>query len=232
MPTPASRITVRRSEAADIPQIIELCRRVYVGSPAWSETQLRSHQAVFPDGQLVAVAPDGSLVGTAASLIIRWDDYDWRESWRDFTDTGLFTNHDAHGGHTLYGAEVMVDPTRQGQGIGRLLYDARRELCERLDLWRIRAGARLRGYHAHAATMSAEEYVARVVRGELFDATLSFQLRRGFEVLAVVPEYLRHDPESLGWAGLIEWLNPAHAAEVPPFERDPRFVRPRPSSQA
>jgi hypothetical protein len=77
-----------------------------------------------------------------------------------------------------------------------------------LRLLRIRGGARLRGYHDFARELSAEEYVRRVVHGELHDATLSFQLHEGFHVLAVVPHYLEHDPETLGYAALIEWLNP------------------------
>jgi hypothetical protein len=56
--------------------------------------------------------------------------------------------------------------------------------------------------------MSATEYAARVERGELRDATLSFQLKHGFRVIAVARGYLRDDPESLGYAAVIEWLNP------------------------
>ena len=41
-----------------------------------------------------------------------------------------------------------------------------------------------------------------------YDPTLSFQLKEGFHVLAVVPHYLSDDPESLGYAAVIEWLNP------------------------
>jgi len=59
--------------------------------------------------------------------------------------------------------------------------------------------------------MSAGEYVHCVVREECKDPTLSFQLRNGFHVLAVVSDYLLHDPESLGYAAIIEWLNPAVA---------------------
>ena len=44
----------------------------------------------------------------------------------------------------LYGAEVMVHPARQGTGVGKCLYEARRALTIRLGLLRIRAGARLR----------------------------------------------------------------------------------------
>jgi hypothetical protein len=102
----------------------------------------------------------------------------------------------------------MVAPALQGPGIGTRLYEARRALVRRLGLRRIRAGARLRGYHRVADRMTPEEYVRAVERGELYDPTLSFQLKRGFRVLAVVGGYLRHDPESLGYAAVIEWLNP------------------------
>ena len=144
----------------------------------------------------------------AASLVVLWDDYEFETDWRDFTAHGMFTNHDPARGRTLYAAEVMVDTGRQGMGIGSQLYAARRELVTRLGLRRIRAGARLRGYHQFAKEMSPREYVTRVERGELSDPTLSFQLKRGFRVLAVVSGYLRHDPESLGYAAVIEWLNP------------------------
>jgi GNAT superfamily N-acetyltransferase len=194
----------------DFPQVIALCEKVYPDSRPWNEEQLASHLAVFPEGQLVAVeAAEGRLLGIASSLIVRWDDYDFQAEWREWTDRGFFTNHDAANGRTLYGAEVMVDPEMQRQGVGKLLYAARRELVVRLGLRRIRAGARLRGYHLWADRLSPEEYVDRAVRGEIQDPTLSFQLREGFRVVAVVQGYLRNDPESLGYAAIIEWLNPA-----------------------
>ncbi len=62
--------------------------------------------------------------------------------------------------------------------------------------------------------MSAEEYVQRVVGGKIKGPTLSFQLREGFQVIQVVPGYLKSDPESLGYAAMIEWLNPALTHEA------------------
>ena len=71
--------------------------------------------------------------------------------------------------------------------------------------------------------MSAEQYVVKVIRGELGDPTLSFQLKQGFHVLAVVEDYLRHDPESQGHAAVIEWLNEKVAAPEDYTARAPRF---------
>jgi GNAT superfamily N-acetyltransferase len=200
-------LEIRNTTEADFDGVIALTRRVYPSSAPWTKQQLASHVAVFPEGQFVAIEGD-RIVGMAASLIVLWDDYQFDASWRDFTAGGLFTNHDPVRGRTLYGAEVMVDPARQGHGIGGRLYAARRELVVRLGLRRIRAGARLRGYHRVADRMTAAEYAERVSRGELQDPTLSFQLNRGFRLIAVVSAYLPHDPESLGFAALIEWVTP------------------------
>ena len=199
----------REARPEDIPALVAICQAVYPSSPPWTEAQLKSHQRIFPEGQFVAESRStGRVVGLASSLIVFWDDYPVSAPWRDFTDKGMFTNHDPAKGRTLYGAEIMVHPEVQGKGAGHTLYHAREDLVRRRKLLRIRAGARLRGYHSHAAQMSAEEYVLRVVRGELRDPTLSFQLRHGFQVLWLVENYLAHDPESLGFAAVIEWINP------------------------
>jgi GNAT superfamily N-acetyltransferase len=222
----APPVVVRNTRTADFPAITALTKCVYPESPPWGEAALASHLVLFPEGQLVAEEEaTGQIVGMAASLIVRWDDYDMNVTWRDITSGGFFTNHDPTG-RTLYGAEVMVHPDQQGRGIGKLMYAARRDLCRRLKLLRIRAGARLRGYHRYADRMSAEEYVLAVVKGELSDPTLTFQLKQSFRVLAVVPNYLRYDPESLRWAAVIEWLNHKVAKPRHYAARDTRFIKP------
>ena len=203
-----SQILVRQTRTEDFPQIIKLSRKIYPNEVPWMEKELVSHLKVFPEGQFVAVeSSTNEIVGMSASLIISWDDYEIEESWNDFTNKGMFTNHDPKNGRTLYGAEVMVAPDRRRKGIGKKIYLARRELVEKLGLMRIRAGARLRNYHRFAAQFSAEEYVRKVIKGEITDPTLSFQLRQGFRVIAVVSNYLPDDPESLGKAAIIEWIN-------------------------
>lgn len=219
-----SEVVVRNTRPGDVAGIIGLTRSVYPTSPPWTEKQLASHLAVFPEGQFVAVDEKaGRVVGMTASLIVYWDDYDIDTSWRDFTDHGMFTNHDPDRGRTLYAAEAMVHPEAQGTGVGSRLYDARRQLAYHLALRRIRAGARLRGYHRYADRMTAVEYAMAVSREEIRDPTVSFQLHRGFRIVAVVPGYLHHDPESLGYAAIIEWRNPKVPDPADAPLPDPRF---------
>lgn len=225
MTRPLTRI--RTLAEPDFDDIITLSRRVYPESAPWRRDQLASHLGHFPEGQFVAIdVPTGKVIGLASSLIVHWDDYAMNDDWRTFTDRGMFTNHDPEHGRTLYVAEVMVDPDMRRRGIGGKLYAARRALVTRLGLRRIRGAGRLRGYHKVAKRMSAHDYVAKIVRGEVRDPTLTFQLNHGFEIVAVVSNYLAHDPESLGWAAVFEWLNPEVASDADRTARDPRFIRP------
>lgn len=214
------RFRTRHTRPDDFAAIERISRAIYPRDEPWTASYLAEHLEVFPEGQFVAVEePSGTVVGMAATLIVNWSDYDRLDSYLDFTAGGTFRNHDPSG-RTLYGAEVMVDPDWRRQGIGRLLYAARRDLARRLGLPRIRAGARLPGYERYADAMDAESYVRRVVAHELSDPTLSFQLSEGFHVVAVVPDYYHRDPKSRDYAALIEWINPDTVGEklrVPGF---------------
>jgi len=228
-PNPAeckSEVVVRNTGPRDFPGITDLCLRIYPDTPPWNSQQLSSHLRVFPEGQFVAVhGPEEKVVGMSASLIVDWEDYTMLENWEQFTADGMFTNHDPKRGRTLYGAEVIVDPTLRHHGIGDKLYGARRSLTESHKLLRIRAGSRLRGYCRCAATMKPDDYVVAVVQGREHDPTLTFQLNEGFHVLAVVPHYLSDDPESLGYAAVIEWVNPQLIHNEHIANRPTRFLR-------
>lgn len=148
----------------------------------------------------------GLIVGMAASLIVLWDDYDMKANWREFTDHGSLRNHDPRAGRPLYGAEVMVNLNLQRKGFGKALYKASRDITGRPNLLRIRAGARMRGYHRFAKELSPEECAIRVAREEILDPTISFQLR------------------CLGHAAVIEWINRHIARPADYAGRDPGFM--------
>lgn len=208
--TNAGEVLVRRVEAEDFPRLIELNSKAFplLGEEnvVWSVRQLSNHLKVFPAGQLVAVI-DGQIVGAVASLIVQTGRDPYRpHTYGGITDGGYFHNHD-QAGDTLYGADVYVDPDYQSRGIGKALYEARRQLCKQLNLRRILAGGRLAGYSLKAADLTPEEYVQMVKDGELTDDVLNFQLRQGFVVRTILRNYIT-DPVSLNHATLIEWLNP------------------------
>ena len=59
-------------------------------------------------------------------------------------------------------------------------------------------------FHQH---MSAAEYVDKVAKRELYDATLTFQLDNGFEARGVLEDYIE-EPALDNCAALIVWENP------------------------
>lgn len=216
MTTVNPRLIVREATRADVSALVALNELVYPAlateDVVWGERHLVSHQRVFPQGQLVAEL-DGRIVGAVASLIVDLGPDPLRQhTWPGITDSGYFTNHDPEA-DTLYGADVYVHPEARGQGVGAALYEARRVLCRRLNKRRILAGGRLWNYSEQGAGMTPDEYAARVVSGELRDLVLSFQLREGFVLRSVMPNYI-HDARSKNFASLIEWLNPDYRTAV------------------
>ena len=231
-PAPAHqrrRVLVRNTQEQDFPGIRDMARLIYPDIEPWGAEQLQRHLELFPQGQFVAVdATSGMVSGMASGLIIDWDRYETDMDWQTLTAKGDYTNHDPVEGATLFAADVMVCPGMQGHGIGKKLYQrARFGLARQIGLRRILAGSRLRGYHRYSGKMSAADYVVEVVQGRLNDPTLSFQLSQGFHVLDVVGRYFSGDPESEGWAAVIEWLNPAVAEPKDYDQGDPRFRRSR-----
>jgi hypothetical protein len=55
--------------------------------------------------------------------------------------------------------------------------------------------------------MSPYEYAGKVMKGELKDRVLTFELDIGFRFVKMLPNYL-DDVRSLNYASFIEWLNP------------------------
>lgn len=181
------------------------------------------HLEVFPEGTFVALAdaaPDGmvltepKVVGLGSGFRTDFDLSDPGHTFIEIIDGGWFGHHDPAGAW-YYGADVSVHPDYRRLGIGRRLYDARKDLCRRLGLRGIVAGGALPGYAHHKHALSADAYVAAVVAGSLRDATLSMQLAQGFEVHGVLQGYL-DDAAADGWASLIVWRNPAWSGPAKP----------------
>lgn len=198
-------ILVRTRRPEDFPRIIELQQTCFPGMRPWTPDQLQSHLDHFPEGQIV-IEVDGKVVGSSSSLILDFDAYEETHSFREISGEGTIRNHDPDG-KDLYGIEVMVDPEYRGMKIGARLYAARKELCRRLRLKRILIAGRMPGYHEVQDKYTPPEYVEAIMRNEVDDPVLWFQMRNGFVPQHVLRNYLPNDKESLGHAVLMEWSN-------------------------
>jgi ribosomal protein S18 acetylase RimI-like enzyme len=204
-------IVIRNFKEKDIPQIVKLQRESFADMAKdgmiFPSSYLQNHIEIFPHGQLLAEI-DGRIVGSSSSLVVSLSSEYEEHDWFGITGNGLFSNHNTNG-DTLYGADLSTHPEFRNMGIGTMLYDARKELTMRLNLRRILAGGRLYDYCKYSHMMSAKQYAEKVVKGELQDPVLSFQLKNGFKYIKILPNYLL-DKRSLNFASLIEWHNPTY----------------------
>lgn len=204
-------IIIRNITSKDISNIVELQKHSFPlmakDGVIWDERHLESHIKIFPEGQFCAEL-DGQIVASSSSLVISLvPDYQ-EHTWKQATAYGMFTNHNLQG-DSLYGADISTHPDSRGLGIATMLYDARKDLSVKLNLRRMIAGGRLFNFCEYEEKMSAHEYAEKVVKGELRDLVLSFQLSNGFKFIKILPNYMT-DARSLNYASFIEWINPKY----------------------
>ncbi|HMM68658.1 MAG TPA: GNAT family N-acetyltransferase, partial [Dokdonella sp.] len=200
-------LAVRNARLADIDDLVALTAKVYGPELGHSADMLRGQQAQFPAGQFVAEY-DGRIVGFCATFRIDEEPAMAEHSWSEITGGGYASRHDPEG-DWLYGMDVCVDPEFRGLRIGRRLYTARKKLCQKLGLRGIVFGGRLPGLEKRIKAMgSVEAYVQAVREGRYRDATMSFQLRNGFQLIGILPRYVPGDRESMGYAAHLAWRNP------------------------
>jgi GNAT superfamily N-acetyltransferase len=199
----SSIMVVRSYTLADYPQLLEIQRACfpvpYPEEQLWSKAQITSHLEHFALGAL-CVEENGVLIASATALILEQPAH----TFADATDNGFIGNHNPSG-DTLYGVDMAVHPNWRGRGVARRLYQARFKLVQKLGLKRFMAAGRMPGLENYP-NLSAEEYVARVVHGELSDPTLTPQLKNGLTPVQVLHDYIE-DAESRNCALLLEWRN-------------------------
>lgn len=167
----------------------------------------------FPEGSVIGFDGPGRTDPVAVGLGIRTEfDFDHPQHEMKSIIAGAPTaSGDDPDGPWYYGTDIVVRPDYRRRGIGRELYDMRKQICVDLNLAGIVAGGVIPGYAEHKHAMSADEYVAKVVAGELYDRTLTFQVENGFEAPCALADYLR-DPEVDNYASLIVWHNTEYRA--------------------
>lgn len=196
---------IRNTKAEDIVAIIDLCRSVYPRDIPYDEDDLCSQITTFPEGNFVATDVHQNIVGASSCLMIRAADYDLLANWKTVTSNGTIANHDWRHGDVLYGVDTMVHPSFKGMGLGRALLLRRVDLAKAIKVKLIRGGTRLAGYGAVSDLITPHRYLDLVVSGQMTDPVLSFILGFGFIVRGLAEHYLDHDPESCGWAAIVDY---------------------------
>jgi predicted amidohydrolase/ribosomal protein S18 acetylase RimI-like enzyme len=181
----------------------------------WRANDIERLLGVFPEGQLVILV-DGKVVGSALSLIVDEKLVDKKHNYSQIIGDYSFSTHNPQG-EILYGIDVFIHPQYRGLRLGRRLYDARKELCEQLNLKAIVFAGRIPSYGQYADKLTPKKYIEKVKSKQLHDPVLSFQLSNDFHVLRIMKNYLAGDEDSKEFAVLLEWNNIY-------FDESPRLI--------
>ena len=201
------KIELRELKINDYQGLRESMIEAYSNWPGsyWREDHIERLLNIFPQGQL-AVMVNGEVAGCALSLMINYDHFSDEHTFKDITGNYTFNTHSPKG-DVLYGIEVFIRPDFRGLRLGRRLYDARKELCEKLNLRAIVFGGRIPNYHKYSDELTPKEFIQKVRLKEIHDPILNFQLSNDFHVKKILKGYLPGDKESEEYAVLLQWDN-------------------------
>ena len=184
-------LVVRATLPADAQQLEALQNAVF---PTLDDSQrlkaphYLKHIELFPRGQFVAA--DGERVVAMTTAIRLSDAFLHRaHTFNDVIQGGFCTSHDPRG-EWLYGVDMGTHAQYRGRGLARALYVARHQTVRELGLRGQYTMGMISGYGSLAGKLSAEQYYAKLLKGDLNDATVNAQMKIGFEPHGLVPEYL------------------------------------------
>jgi len=169
------------------------------------EEDIKVYSQIFPEGFFVVLDGD-KVAGQGAGIFLDFDFEHPQHTIAGITGDHQCGNHNPDGAW-YYGTDMVVHPDYRRRGIGKRLYEVRKDLVRRHNKRGILAGGHMPGYERYKSEMDTEEYLEGVKKGDLYDPTLSFQMENGFRIVTILRNYIR-DEVTNGDSALIVWDNP------------------------
>ena len=207
------QVEIRKLNIDDYDELAEAMQKAYpdIDDNVWSKRKIQKLTSIFAEGQ-ICILVDGKLAAAALSIIVQYELFGDQHTYNEITGNESFNTH-SNNGNVLYGIEVFVDPEFRALRLGRRLYDARKELCEILNLKSIIVGGRIPNYHLYSKELLPRQYINKVRNKEIYDPVLSFQIGNNFSPVKILKGYLKGDTESEEYAVLLQWNNIYYTAK-------------------
>lgn len=207
------QVEIRKLNIDDYDELAEAMQKAYpdIDDNVWSKRNIQKLTSIFAEGQ-ICILVDGKLAAAALSIIVQYELFGDQHTYNEITGNETFNTH-SNNGNVLYGIEVFVDPEFRALRLGRRLYDARKELCEILNLKSIIVGGRIPNYHLYSKELLPRQYINKVRNKEIYDPVLSFQIGNNFSPVKILKGYLKGDTESEEYAVLLQWNNIYYTAK-------------------
>lgn len=202
------KINFRQAEIRDLAELVELEKKVWKENAA-GEDKILSRLLSFPEGNIVALYQE-KIVGYVSFEYVDNLAKKDKFTWSDVTDNGYIKNSHRATGKYVYGLNLSVHHSMNGQNLGTALV---------LQVWADMikknkrgtfVGSRLpgfRNYKKHHPETTAEAYVALKRNGKPRDYELKLYQQEGLRIIKVLPNYFP-DPPSLDYGVLVYRSNP------------------------
>ena len=178
--------------------------------------QYAAHVKIFPQGQNAIIDRDGAPVACSTDMRCTMDFDHYQHTYLGVSGNNWLSTHNPEG-DWLYGVDIGVHPDYQGRGLSKLLYKARQDLARRLNLRGHILGGMIKGYGAIKDTMTPAQYIDKLNAGEIFDPTVSVQMRRGYKIEGILEDYV-DDPSCANKAAFLVWRNPDYREQRAPVK--------------
>lgn len=214
-------LEVRNATIEDAEKIQKFVNKTYSEFDGYPLSAIKSQINSFQEGCFVILLGD-EIVAYSASILIDEKKAMAPHTWDEITANGLGTTHQDEGQY-LYGYETVVDPKVRGRRLGQRIYNAREQLVKHWHLKGIIFCGRVPNFHKkYKKVKGIKEYIEKVKNKEFKDPVLGFHLRRNFEVIGVMKNYLPSDLESMGYAVHLKWDNPEYDENVESYKKPPK----------
>jgi GNAT superfamily N-acetyltransferase len=200
-------VSIRPEHKLEVREVIATANGYDPCDPEIHTVNIDELLAEFPQGQFAAVITEHGkerVIGVGITMRTSYPPTAKPKPWMDMLGGDYEVKNHEENGDWLYGIDIAVLPEYQGNGVAGALYKARLGLAQTYNLKGWYAGCLPMGYHHYQDIMTPHQYVAKVIKGELRDPTISVQMHRGLKPMGIIENY--YDEEKTGGiAVLMVW---------------------------
>ena len=197
--------TISQELCQPVADLVDLCFPDMPPVDKYNAEDLAEMVEFFPEGTIIALA-EGKPVGMGTGIFTDLDFDNLPPTENELLEVDGEFAHDPNGDY-YYGSDFCVHPDFRGRGIGRGIYDRRKAVVTNNGKMGFAAAAVLPGYERFKHNTDIHAYLEMVKAGQVFDPTVSMQMRNGFQIIKPIKDFFVY-PRSDNWSAFIYWGNP------------------------
>ncbi len=189
----------------DLKEIMQVCFNDLKGQNYSTFEEIEIMSSLYPRGQIICTYK-GKLIGANLSRIVPFDRYKENHTQLMCSDQNLFID-DAINGDSVYGLDVFVHPEYRYLKVGKTIVEKFIQNVYEDNFKCMMGISRIPDYIQYKNELTCEEYVQKILKGELVDKVLNFHLKCDAQIININPNFNPDDEASDGYGVLLSYPN-------------------------